>query len=135
MKDNKFLAVVGFPYEFQWEPFSLVEGLFMFKYEYVCFLGSREQIQFSSSSVSLPFSISSISSLMCWMNEAIRLQLEAVAGHLRGWLAFDNFLRRKSHFSFIDSLRNCEGHSQEMRSSLLPCSPSCSLAVSTVWKL
>lgn len=64
IKENKFLAVVGLPCEFQWEPFSLVEGLFMFKYEYVCFLGSREQIQFSSPSFSLSFSISSNSNVL-----------------------------------------------------------------------
>lgn len=78
----------------------------MFKYEYVCFLGSRELIQFSYSSFSLLFFISSISSLMCWMKEETRLRLEAFAGHLRGWLAFDNLLRWKSHFSLIDSLGN-----------------------------
>lgn len=106
IKENKFLAVVGLPCEFQWEPFSLVEGLFMFKYEYVCFLGSREQIQFSSPSFSLSFSISSNSSLMCWMKEETRWQLEAFAGHLRGWWVFDKLLRWKSHFSFVDLLRS-----------------------------
>lgn len=78
----------------------------MFEYEYVCFLGSRELIQFSSLSFSLLFSISSMSSLMCWMKEETRLRLEAFAGHLRGWLAFDDLLRWKNHFSFIDSLGN-----------------------------
>lgn len=101
----------------------------MFKYEYVCFPGSREQIQFSSSSFSLSFSISSISSLMCWMKEETRLQLEAFAGHLRGLWAFDKLLRWKSHFSFVDSLRNREW--ALTRDEILPASmltwlfPSC----------
>lgn len=85
---------MGLPREFQWEPFTLLEGSFVFKYEYVYFLGSRDKVSFSSSSfltVIIFFFVSPISSLMCWMKEETRLRHETFAGHLREWLLLISF--------------------------------------------